>query len=300
MSADIGRIQVGQPPAPVKAGPAPVAPIAPPTPIPAAPPIAIPPPVAGGKGRTLLFAALGIIGIGLAALLVSAMLGDDDGQITQDTPTPSASASATPRAKTLISYFGTPKSTVTLADTAAAASDFRNALLTAEPAAKQALAMEVRGAGGSMTAGAFMTAVFGQVPTELTAALGSDWTVFAYGQTEIFGTDGAVLPNPPLATRPVFVVEVADASKANQHMQAWEGTEFAAAAEKALGYDRTKALVDTFSSGTYRQIPVRYRNFPYADTSADWAVMLASNGKSYLIISASRESMFFAIDQLMQ
>lgn len=246
-----------------------------------------------------MLVVLGLLGVAIAAILVSALLGNGE-QGAEETPTPSASATATPRAKMLSSYFGTPKSTVTLADTVAAPSDFRNALLTAEPAAKQALAMEVRGAGGPMSAGAFLNAIFGQVPADITAALAEDWTVFAYGQTEIFGTDGAAVVNAPLGTRPVLVLEVADASKANQAMQAWEGTDLATAAEKAFGYDRARALTEGFGSGTYRQIPVRYRNFPYADLSADWAVMLASNGKNYLIISASRESMFFAIDQLMQ
>jgi len=298
MSADIGRIQVGQPPAPVKAGPA--QPVAAPPVAPIPPPVVIPPPASGGKGRLVLFGILGILGIVILAILVSALMGGNGEQVAEDTPTPSASATVSPRAKTLTSYFGTPKSTLTLGNAAAAASDFRNALLTAQPAAKQALAMEIRGAGGPMSADAFMKAVFASVPADVTAALAADWTAFAYGQTEIFGTDGTALANPPLATRPVLVFEIADASKANQAMQAWEGTDFASAAAAALGYDTAKALVETFGSGTYRQIPVRYRNFPYADLSADWAVMLASNGKNYLIISASRESMFFAVDQLMQ
>jgi hypothetical protein len=62
----------------------------------------------------------------------------------------------------------------------------------------------------------------------------------------------------------------------------------------------SKAIVPTFSSGTYRATQVRYRNFPYADRSIDFANVHASNGKDYLVLSGSREAMFFAIDQLMQ
>lgn len=83
-------------------------------------------------------------------------------------------------------------------------------------------------------------------------------------------------------------------------MQAWEGSGFATAFAKLFQYNTAKQLIAGFSSGTYRQIPVRYQNFSYADQSLDYGIVTASNNKNYLVITSSRESLFFVIDQLMQ
>ena len=91
-----------------------------------------------------------------------------------------------------------------------------------------------------------------------------------------------------------------DATAANQAMQSWETNGLASAILDLAGFDKTKASTPTFSGGLYQQMPMRYQNYSYADQSIDYAVVLASNGRNYLVISTSRESMFYVIDQLTQ
>jgi hypothetical protein len=145
-----------------------------------------------------------------------------------------------------------------------------------------------------------MTDVFAMAPTTLTSTLGSDFLALAYGQSEQFSDVGVrtdlVTPVPKV----VFIFEITNASSTNQAMRAWESATLPTASAALFGYDAAKRLVAGFSEGIYRTIPVRYLNFPYADKSVDYAIVTASNNKNYLVISSSRESIFFVIDQLVQ
>jgi hypothetical protein len=67
-----------------------------------------------------------------------------------------------------------------------------------------------------------------------------------------------------------------------------------------FGYDIAKQAAASFASGTYRQVPLRYKNFPGPDRSLDYGIVTASNNKNYLVLAGSREAMFYAIDQLMK
>jgi hypothetical protein len=86
----------------------------------------------------------------------------------------------------------------------------------------------------------------------------------------------------------------------NQRVRAWEGAGLAQSAVGPFKADTAKALVPGFADGSHQGVPVRYWNFPAADISIDWAVVPASNGTNYLVISGSRQSAFFAIDRLLQ
>jgi hypothetical protein len=250
-------------------------------------------------GRKMLMLGVGIIVLMILIAIVAAMTGGDDNQAPTPTPTPSASVTVSVQTKTLTSYFGNPDATANLSS-GAPADDLRNTLLTAEPAGRLADVIEVRQDNARLTAAAFLAVALGTVPADLASALGSDLAVLAYGQTEIYDAAGAKTEASTIKPRLAVVVEVSDASTANQAMTAWESAGLASAAAEAFEYSTAQKIVDGFSSGSYRQIPVRYWNFPSADQSLDWAIALASNGKNYLVMTGSRESAFFAIDQLMQ
>lgn len=282
----MGRLSTGQAPAPVV--PKPPTPVIPAVPaIPATPaPIAVPPPSASGSGigRKVLIGGLVLFSLFMIGLLISRLLGSNTP--VQETPTPTVTPTMTlAPSKTLQSYFRVTGSPITLTSDATAKTDFANALATMAPTVRDALRIPVTTA--TMSTG-FPSVLLAEVPTAIQSGFGTDWAILAYGQPD---------QGKPKA---VMISEVSDATAATQGMSQWETTGLENAAAPTLGIDPAKAITEGFVSSAYRQITIRYWNFPTADTSIDWAVLTASNGKSYLIIAGSREAMFFTIDQLMQ
>lgn len=251
--------------------------------------------------RKGLYAALAVIILAVIGYSLSGLLGGSSSQpVGTATPSTSTSPTTSLGGKTLRSYLGTPTLSIAISSDAAAADDFRNGIITAQPTAKQAQILSLTSAGSTYTSTSFLAHVIGAIPPALTSVLGSDWAVLAYGQSETYDTVGAKTEAQTARPRTVFIAEITDASAGNQAMQQWEGTGLASSSEKLLQTSTAKKLVSSFSEGVYRTIPVRYWNFPYADSSVDYAIVTASNNKNYLIISASRESIFFIIDQLMK
>jgi hypothetical protein len=309
MGTDIGNISTGQAPmsmkaptpsAPMPATPKPAipAPIQPPVP----PRITPPEPPSSGIGRKLLY---GLIGLGVIAAIffaVQTFLGRSPTvQPTPiTTPTPSVSATLAPSIRSLSSYFRQVGTGVELTSASTAQSDFLNTLNISQPPLQQALRIPVDGPGTG-TLGDFLGLVGnGTAPQNLRDALLQDWAALPYGQKEQFDANGSPVTSTNARVRLILIGEAGNASGANQAMSEWETTGLVAHLANLLGIDPAKAAIGTFSSGTYRTTAIRYQNFPYADTSIDWAIVSASNGKNYLVIASSRESIFFAIDQLMQ
>lgn len=251
--------------------------------------------------RKVLFGGLAAIVLFAVIFGIASLFGGGDTGETTPSPSPSISASAPVLGKSLSSYFGMSKVTAHLKSDTLARTDFASALAAASPSAKQAVGVAVEINGTPATAAQFLDMMLdGGVPNELATTFASDWALLAFGQTEAYSASGAADPSAPTATRLALIIELSNASKANQTLQAWEGSGLASAAAPFLGYDTSLRLVGGFSGGAYRQIAIRYWNFPYADRSIDYSIALASNGKNYLIVTGSRQAMFFTIDQLMQ
>lgn len=300
MSADIGRITTGQPPVPTAPRvTAPAAPIAP-TP----PSSVVIPPDSGssGIGRKLLFAVIGVIMLGALWWLVSLFINSDTVQETP-TPTPTATATLTPT-KNLQTYFRGAHTMVTLPDdSTAAANALKNALVTAQPTPGQFLVIDLQGSTSTPIATNGI-GVWKQVSpvasTDLESALGNEAMLLAFGQTEEFNAQGQLISNAPVQTRLIAIMEVTDATRASQALGTLEAGDLPSKLGALFNYDFSKKTATGFASGAYRQNAVRYWNFPYADHALDWSIVAASNSKNYLVITGSRESMFYAIDQLLQ
>ncbi|MCC6934393.1 MAG: hypothetical protein IT406_01705 [Candidatus Yanofskybacteria bacterium] len=297
MSADIGNIRVGQ--APMGVPPQQKTPAEAPR---QAPTISVPAATApSGMLKKVVVGILGAIVIGGIALLITSLFGGDETPTPSQTPTPAAATSAPVLGRSLSSYFKGQTVTATLKNDTVARTDFASALANTAPKSKQAVPVIVELNGGSATAAQFLDIMLdGGVPADLASTLASDWMVLAFGQTEQFTASGTVDPDAAVGTRIAIVMELSNATKANQALTVWENTGLASAGAPFFGYGMSRRVVQEFSTGTYRQIAVRYWNFPYADRSIDYAIVLASNGKNYLVLTGSREAMFFAIDQLMQ
>jgi hypothetical protein len=131
--------------------------------------------------------------------------------------------------------------------------------------------------------------------------MNDDYAFIVFSQTELFDTDGTQVIDAAAEPRIVVVMSLDDATARNQSMQDWEqSSTMVESLRYAFDYDPADSLVQTFSDGAYRQVPLRYQNFPYADRSIDWGIITASNGQNYLVLSNSRQAFFYAYDQLLK
>lgn len=51
-----------------------------------------------------------------------------------------------------------------------------------------------------------------------------------------------------------------------------------------------------FQDNFFGGVAIRYKNFPAADETIDYAIISMTNGKSYFVFTNSRESMYSVID----
>lgn len=127
-----------------------------------------------------------------------------------------------------------------------------------------------------------------------------DSATLVYGQSEIFKKDGTVGFNAKDVKKTVFVARIADTASVDAMMRDWERTISPDLADYLLIDD---SLIDerdiNFKDNTYRGVAIRYKNFPFPDTTVDYAVFKAA-GQNYLIIAGSRESMYAVIDILVE
>ena len=138
-------------------------------------------------------------------------------------------------------------------------------------------------------------------PVEMWNILGIDASVLWYGQKENFDNEGQLKIEIVSERRLVIVSEITDTVLATQALSSWESSmsedlKLLITTDKSIGYKGLE--VKEFFDNNYNGVSIRYKNFSYADKSIDYAVVTASNGKSYLVISGSRESMYATIDKL--
>lgn len=134
-------------------------------------------------------------------------------------------------------------------------------------------------------------------PAQLKTILGDETAVLLYGQKEVFTAKGLPDTNAINVKKLIFMAEVNDFAMAASISKGWELT-MADGLRNIFELDVKKAASKTFLSSLYRETDIRYINFAYPDKTIDYAVIRASNGKNYLVVSGSREAMYEIIDKL--
>jgi hypothetical protein len=114
-----------------------------------------------------------------------------------------------------------------------------------------------------------------------------------YNQSEFFDQEH-VSPDPTV--RLVWVAKVTNSDNVKQIMEQWE-TNMADSLKDMFRIDPLKQASNIFLENNYKNILIKYKNFPLPDKSIDYAIVKARN-QNYLIISESRESMYSTIDWL--
>lgn len=126
-----------------------------------------------------------------------------------------------------------------------------------------------------------------------------DSAVLVYGQSEVFSEDGSANFNVPNLKKMAFVARIRDVVAVEMAMKDWESTIAEDLADYMLIADTSKEKSVDFLDNVYRSVAIRYQNFPFPDTTVDYAVVKTA-GQNYLIIAGSRETMYAAIDVLLE
>lgn len=134
-------------------------------------------------------------------------------------------------------------------------------------------------------------------PAQLKTNLGEESAVLLYGQKEVFTAKGFPDTSAINVKRLIFVTEINDFVLAASISKEWELT-MTDGFKEIFELDSKKAASKIFLDSAYRETDIRYINFAYPDNTIDYAIVAASNGKFYLVISGSREAMYEIVDKL--
>lgn len=134
-------------------------------------------------------------------------------------------------------------------------------------------------------------------PQSVKDNLSNESAALIFIQSELFDAKGQ-LKISELERRLVLIIEVKDASLLSQALNEWETTIVNETISNLWDIDKSKQGSSTFLGNTYRGVGVRYKNFPFADRSIDYAIVDAFNDKTYFVIGNSRESVYSTIDKL--
>jgi|SRR3989344_6016186 len=88
-----------------------------------------------------------------------------------------------------------------------------------------------------------------------------------------------------------------DTAQISQKLSAWEPT-MPKDLKNFLKINTARSASKTFLSNAYQNIDVRYRNFPDAWNTVDYALVPMPNGDTYLFITNTRDHMLTVIDRV--
>jgi len=136
-----------------------------------------------------------------------------------------------------------------------------------------------------------------KIPAELVNNIGNDSAIFVYGQRESFDAKGNLQIGATASNRIVIVAELTNPSGSAEIATNWE-TSLSSDLKILFTLGTSYKDQTSFTDNSYRNTNIRFWNFPYADRSIDYSMVVASNGKTYFVITNSREAMFGTIDRL--
>lgn len=94
-----------------------------------------------------------------------------------------------------------------------------------------------------------------------------------------------------------LIVRVTDGSRINSNLNIWE-TRMPYDLQALFSLDTSRAALANFLDNTYQGTSIRYRNFPNPLETIDYAVVMATNGSQYLLLTSSRDHIYKLIDNL--
>lgn len=137
------------------------------------------------------------------------------------------------------------------------------------------------------------------VPNGLSEDLdANEWFIVAFGQQETFDQNGLLTFSQTPKIKLGLIAKATDPISLRSVLNAWETT-MTGDLKNFFGINLTKATSEIFLDNIYSGADIRYRNFPYADNSIDYAIVSLSRfNLDYFILTNSRESIYSAVDLL--
>ena len=248
----------------------------PPSPKPSTSSVAVPPPMHGGSGKKwLIIAPLLIIVVGLLVWFLALRNSSNP----KPTPTPSVISTATPTA--------TPTPTplafqnIFRPETATIPTTFDAFIASQKLAVGELRAYNIQKSFIQFTADQKLT-----IPADVMAGInGNDFSFILFGKPDTTNSRG-------------FAVRATDAAKVQSALTAWEPT-MPTAFKTLFKINPARTASQTFLGNTYQGVPLRYRNFPDALSSIDYALITMPNSDVYLVLTNSRDLMFGVVDRVL-
>jgi hypothetical protein len=261
-------------------------------------------PAGGGSRNTLIFAGIGVLVVLLGGLFWYVMIYSGGGSpLATESPietlTPRPTATPVP---SLEDIFPTKSGVISLPISGDPAKVFNTALATQiiNPGLLGTLSVNISTASGSALGAPGVFELFDRFsvhyPVEIKPNLGSKYLILVYGQKETFDTKGKITVSTTPSNRLVIISEMTAPAS---YLMAWEPTidNATSGLSKLLNINPAKNK-KAFEDNNYQGVVIRFKNYPYADHSLDYA-QVQFGGKTYLIIANSREAMFATIDAFM-
>lgn len=130
----------------------------------------------------------------------------------------------------------------------------------------------------------------------------SNWALVLYGQNEMFDDKGLLNFNQTPKPKLGLIIKTVDLNSLRTSLRSGLNTLESAMAndfKNLFGLDLKKASGQTFLDNIYSGVNIRYRNFPYADNTIDYAIVdLPEFSLSYLVLTNSREAIYSAVNLL--
>ena len=127
---------------------------------------------------------------------------------------------------------------------------------------------------------------------------GGEWMLFAYGQQEMFDAKGILTFSQTPKIKLGLVAKTNNPDLLRSALNSWEVT-MTNDLKNLFNLNAAKAASQMFLDNIYGGADIRYRNFPFADSSIDYAIVnLPRFNLNYFVITNSRESAYSAVDLL--
>lgn len=130
-------------------------------------------------------------------------------------------------------------------------------------------------------------------PQELKNEVTGNVLFLLYGQEEIFNSP----TTNPIPKKLVLISEIKDPAKTLEILSKWEQT-ISNDLKEIAEINPLEQASPTFVDNERRGVKIRYKNFPLPDRSIDYAIVTSLTKHHYLIITSSRESMYYPSDKI--
>ncbi|MEK7121347.1 MAG: hypothetical protein AAB857_01415 [Patescibacteria group bacterium] len=255
----------------------------------------------GGGNRNMLFIGIGAVAIVAGFAYWFFVLRSPAPEIVIESPTPTPTETPAPTPTPILSsiFSGAQKQAVSIKPTnslVAFVSDVAG-IVVVPGVFKIIEATDAQIPPVSYSFADLVTKLALKVPGELASNFGNDSAMFIYGQKESFDSKGNLQVGVTAPNRIVIIAELKSPSGASLAAINWE-VSLSSDLKTLFSLGTANKNQPGFLDNSYRGASIRYRNFPYADKTIDYAIVSAFNGKTYFVVADSKEAIFAVIDKL--